>query len=86
MSRDLACVLAAKAFYNQGFRSVSRKFRTIARVPPGGLGRRYRAMVKEMGRERAEEQYRRVHASGDNKITLDPETYRAFMDRAWESL
>ena len=81
----IEAILAAKAFYGQGFHVISRKFMIIARVPPNGL-KKLRSMARTLGKERAEDFYRRVHASGPNRVTLDSETYAAFQAQAWKEL
>jgi hypothetical protein len=85
--RNLPPNVAAQAYLVDGYRSVSNKFRTLARLPPGKSGLEALAEVEPsyaesliaQAEERATEAYLRVHArEAGHTLELDPDTFLAF--------
>lgn len=79
--------VVAQAYLVDGYRSISNKFRTAPRLPPGKSGLEALAEVDphhaekllEEVEERATEAYLRVHArEAGNTLELDPDTFLAF--------
>jgi hypothetical protein len=78
----------AQAYRADGYRSISNKYRTIARLPPGKTGIEALSLVDPtlaehllaQAEERATEAYLRVHARAEtgDVLVLEPDVFLAF--------
>lgn len=72
-----------------GFEQVSRKYRTLARLPPGTKGlealREHNASrareIMEKANDEAARLYRAVYASGEDKIELSEEEFKEYLKK-----